>query len=847
MIYKKRLKLSEFLIAHFISHGLGLMALSATLAGFLNEFIPYQKIMSGAYGLYKDAALTKPPALMYFIFGVASIFTLLILVRVIKSKEANINQLHPGLDSYIGYLDVIAGVVSGGIATTVVLWSGYGPIERIVIVPLLVWAATFCFPLIFLLRVIVGLGVPDVVAGRLRSVWIIVAASCVLSFFVVVEELNYSKNHVLNDFVDVPEATILATGELVDNHKFINENSFEGLYRHDPRNNKQGIDYITKNSVSVPFKEGLNEFIDEISDYNGDSPLFYDHKNQRLVATRELKTNERINLLSFYDTEEEKKNIQKLLNITAGDIKSYSEPKSERYYDFLTRNYLELGEQFQLGRFFYHHNYMLAPIVTYLQGGESVPSIYGVGLTKVFARCLNMIGGVNYQTYLSVLYSSYFVYSLLLILLVWLVWKRIEYMLFTSLFVAGSLVFQHPILLAMAPGFSPLRHVFDVLVFYALWRFLSANKTYWLCIAYVFCLGAVWWNQQSGMAMLCAVAFSMTCYVLLERANKRILFLTIVGLAAGAFVYWANQDSNLVGKYMMAGVGLPFTNEVVVFLAILAVTALAASVFLYAGKERDKDFIRMQVFVMALVAYVGVGVLYVLWYPSLHHIFPVVVPWGGVALTGVIWLFLNRKAAVSNDVEVIAAFSLPMVLVLMVGILINVKHQYEYRQVFGDHKIYKWDFNGSGFKTTMDPEPFENALGIIRKYGGERCVTMISRYDVILPVLANKCISGPFVTNTDILITSKETNAVINQIKKSAPTHIFVDSDVDRSFLGDIPLRHSIVGMGVSNSTPIMNLHTAQGRAATLRDLRKIYDGIAEDYEPVEVGELITAYRRKQK
>ena len=89
------------------------------------------------------------------------------------------------------------------------------------------------------------------------------------------------------------------------------------------------------------------------------------------------------------------------------------------------------------------------------------------------------------------------------------------------------------------------------------------------------------------------------------------------------------------------------------------------------------------------------------------------------------------------------------------------------------------------------------------------------------------------------VITKKEVSECITRLKEKKPEYLFVDTDINRSLVPD-KISPTIYLIGYLSEE-------SEWRVQRLSLLRDIFDSVKKDYEPVEQGYLITAYKRKSK
>lgn len=164
------------------------------------------------------------------------------------------------------------------------------------------------------------------------------------------------------------------------------------------------------------------------------------------------------------------------------------------------------------------------------------------------------------------------------------------------------------------------------------------------------------------------------------------------------------------------------------------------------------------------------------------------------------------------------------------------KKRFEF--VFSKHRTYQWDMDRAHIISTMNPLYFQNGVDLINKYSTKKNgIYIISEYDNFLPFLAGKYSNMPFFDLKWYLMTPKELSKSIVRLQTDKPEYIFVDTDIDRNLNNEIIDAHF----------PKINyLHNESlWRVKRLKLLNNIFQKIAENYELIEKGYLISVYKRK--
>ncbi len=202
-------------------------------------------------------------------------------------------------------------------------------------------------------------------------------------------------------------------------------------------------------------------------------------------------------------------------------------PPEADQINFLKNSRYELAAQVQLGRFFYHHTYFFGPMLSYSLGvsPNKIPMLYGFGSTLSLAQALKWMGGVNLNNYFTFFYASYIGYMVLVLVASYFILKDRRYLSIICVGLLGYLVLPGYEDFLQAPGFNPLRHWPDFIIFATLYWFARSRS--WvagLAVAVVSCL-AIWWSAEFGMlVMLSAIAGCVYAGLSVREFRIKIVF-----------------------------------------------------------------------------------------------------------------------------------------------------------------------------------------------------------------------------------------------------------------------------------------------------------------------------------
>ncbi len=607
--------------------------------------------------------------------------------------------------------------------------------------------------------------------------WLLAIVLCVIVIQYVSIFVPLITNPVLigNDYLNISEKTILKSGKIVDNINFLNKHKIVGIQLYDPRKEKHSANKTNKIEYSQMEYGTLNS----------------------IDSSRRFSTEEN---------------------------------------DFIERNEVRSEARETRGWFFYHHNYNFGPMYALSKGAspDKQTMVYGWLSTITQGQLLDSLGMMNYQGYFKEFFSAYLICFAIFLWGVWLIFRRLDTVVFAGILAISALLELGIELIKLPPGFNPVRHIFDVPVFYLLYRYLALDRKAYLFFACGFALFAILWSKDFGLYLSLSVGGALLFKSLKQRPFQQLpLFFGCVMLVFGLMLYfYPMPGSNPTAIYMLMGVGSPQITSPHIFSLLVWVGALLAVTIWVKQSEAYK------ILTVGLALYFVMSLTYYIWYPSLHHIW-------GIAPVFILWIAALYHGWISNiqGKEKIATIQtllfVPLLFVYIAASFHFYKNQHSYNKTFANHQLYQWSFEDASFTSTMEPELFEEATILIKQYSPDiKGIYIISKYDHLLPILAGKYSAMPYNELLTNLATPKEVEEAVKAILINKPTFLFVDSDIG----------HSIDIHSLSETSPnVVHLHDLFGSAIyregdILSPLNMVYGDVADQYEKCASGRLISVY-----
>ncbi len=718
-----------------------------------------------------------------------------------------------------------------------------------------------------------------------------------LQFFSIFQPYLSKRLLMLNEFMDIPEKTLL-DGRPVDNTAYINEHGLQGLRLYDLRKDAGGDpEPAPGTSIPLPMTPMLSTFIESNA-----LSYSYDRSRGLLVLNRAMELAEYGELLALFPDASSRAAVSRLYfssreRSTALARRDYSEEERQ----FLRKNRLELHWKI-LNRWVIHHcNFVLGPINEYALGKpiSKINMQYGLFNVLLMKFLLDRTGGLSYANYFRVWFSFWPLYYAFFLLGIYLIFRDLRYVSVCALLTFAFVNLLGYQILFLGPGLNPIRHFFDIAVLLCLYLQLERRGRIWLVLALLLALAAIVNNREFGLFIFGAwLAAWLAAFVKGDAPASRIdaVLVLAAAAAAAALAVGGRLGGDTMAHYYLEGFA-SFELEPAQIFAILAAFIAGYWIFL-ACFDRVRGAFKYAALLWFL--YVQCVFFYYIWGATPNHLLNI------ASIAALAAVFLLRLAASGGllrlrEGAVLQAGLLGSLAFYAASTSWYYSTRHRYLKVFDDHQVYRWDLPTARFSSTMDPEPFEAAVRLIKKYAAAGpAVHIVSKYDNFLPILAGKYSAMPFFDVPWFLLTPKENAACVDRIERDRPEYLFVDSDIDRSLNGEVLFDYAALGKTPSEDgrldpeddnpeeaaveeeedppvragqggepSPRPGQARASGlspagkpvpayrqlrlgadyeesllRVSRLRLLREVFDAVRGHYAPVEKGPLITVYRR---
>jgi hypothetical protein len=558
-----------------------------------------------------------------------------------------------------------------------------------------------------------------------------------------------------------------------------------------------------------------------------------------IVAKMEVKSEPEIIIQPDKDSYDKNYSVKKIdANLFLTSLKKINLESIKMFY---LANYLEYSYQNMSRGQINHIGHLLNPINEY-EDGKPLKDIYmqyGLGNTFLMKWTMELFGGTSIENYYKC-YIYYVIYFIVFLIMLFYLFKDRLFVFGSFVILAASHYSYRHIGFILAPGIIPTIHFFDAAVLILLLLFFRHNNTVYLWFVALLAAVSVIINPQFGYMLLFSLLTAFIVYAIENKVGKhKYLWLSgslifFISVIMGSF--FIPKGSVDIFQYFMLGFFSWPANRIVILLTICYLVISYFFMFLL----RDKRFYLKYIYLFLFV-YVQCLFVYFYWSGLINHL-PMVTPFAGLQLF--LMTYIAEKELFSDNPAAKKMLDIAknaIVLFALLSLAITVRQFYkdksQFNDNFADHKTYNWKFERANIVTTIDPAPVEESINLIRKYSKDNNgVYMISGYDNLFLFLAGKYSLMPHFQMAWYLISDKEHYTAVNRMKKDKPEYIFVDTNIDKNNLSDPWAK-------IYNS--IFDLSERTSRLGRYSELRKVFNEIAYDYEPIEKGHLITVYKRR--
>jgi hypothetical protein len=822
-------RIIAFLLAHVFIFSLAMLRIIANTAAFFNARLQSDVTAFTQFSPWAEliGVNSKPASLIQYVLSVFGLFLLYVYFSVLRSRASDLQKNLFVLQmsgSRIRQIQYFALIIVLNVAVIVL---PFHPYLLVALMP--AWLTSLLAP---------GFLVLDGAVNRDRYgkilKWIGLALIAVLCMVIFAIFFPFVRGNVsvLNEFMDIP-STLKLGSRYVDTTRYINDHALGGLNKYDPR---------TDGGLSPAPRPGQVILMNRSALLEGflkrrETQYAYDDKVRGIIVDGGMLPRDYDKLLGIAETKEERDAIIKYY-LSNSESKQYLSEEIE----FVKRNRTAAILEATAGHFFHHHNAMYSSINERALGRpeSQIQYTYGWMNAVVLSTVSKLFGGVTFDNYLRSLYVFYPLYFALMLLASGIIFRKTIYVFLVALMGAmliQVLGFEH---IRFAPGYSPMRHVFDVFVLVFFFLYLSADRRRPLYLALAFAAAAlgIFVSKEFGLILFASIGVTASIFILRTEGHQRFVHWLIVILACLVAAFVASYEfSGKAGSgtllYTFLGVGVPGTSGNMLY-GLLGFFSVVYALLLYAKGEASRPWRYLTFF---WFAYAQGMLIYFVWNPAPNHLTSL---WSIWALLAALALKFGMDG-VGDGAEgrLLVPIATVVTLLYVPTLILFVNERNGYFSQISNYKAYTWDFPTASLRTTIDPMYFKDAVNLVQKYAPDNGIYIVSKYDNIVPILSGKYSAMPFSEVGLSLVTDKEIERCAQAIELARPTYIFVDTDIARRHIGDIydPDDKVTSWLGVYD--------LSRGRAMVLDNLRRVYDDVKDHYRLVERGMLISVYERR--
>ncbi len=670
-----------------------------------------------------------------------------------------------------------------------------------------------------------------------KQVWLLaitglVFISCI-QFIMIFLPFIEGELLMINEYMDIPEYTRMGE-HYVSNADYLRRHNLGGLLKYEPDADRGNTPLPREGTfVEVPRTDLLDRFLEKHqTDY------YYHDEAGALVIRRPMLPEEHRELAMVFDQAEDQAKLNWLYFMSS----DRRDEMLRRTYtaeeqDFLKKNYFELHWQILNRWVLHHHNFVLGPINEYALGKplREINAQYGLFNIVMMRWLLESTGGLSYQNYFQKWYAFWLIYYALFVALACLLFRNVHYVALVCIAAFGFVNQIDYQFLLLGPGLNPIRHLFDLPVIACLYWYLKTRRVGVLVLTMLFGMIGLMNNREFGAFLIGALVLTVLVRAWQEQrggGSQEVWWAMAATVVSGLILLGGGLTSDIMGPYYLKGF-LGFSTSLQRLYLLLIIVSGLYLIFL----QMEHVETEWKYLALFLLLYSQGLLVYGLWgtYKHLLNISSV------LTLGGVVFLKIgiDQSRLKGYDKTLVGALIVgALLLVYVPGLFTYYKAKGEYEQVFATHRTYKWNLERAQFRSTMDPKYFTDSVSLIQHYATtEKGIHIISKYDNVLPFLANKYSAMPFFDVQWFLLTNKEVRLCIERIQNQKPSYLFVDTDIERSLNGEI----------VAAGIPLVSEREGESllRVQRLNLLKDVFAAVKDDYEPVEKGLLLSVYKRK--
>ena len=676
------------------------------------------------------------------------------------------------------------------------------------------------------------------------SFFTVVSLFLIFNFVILFKSLVSDKLYIYSEAPFIPSETIIGN-KVVDYTSFMEQNYLKGNRKlYDIRTPDKSLDGANCVKVdNLNLKDKLNIIIDKIyfdNQYRIENINNYFYiANNKICSVNPVSESE----MKVYQEKLAPKYQNDIQKIALNSQNNKPLPEGKQFDKFFYQNNGEdilifekannQNEVLQhVGYWLNHQNHILSTI-SQLNLGRNPNNIfmqYGYGTTLLLQKVLNMYHGFNFGDYYHVLNSFYFIYYLALFALIILLFQKPIAIISAIGLILISLNNFWYVHFHIAPGANPIRHFFDIFAVGALYFYFSKNNKLGLLLADLFCIGGIILYPEYGLFLSLAM---IAMFIIKQISQKNVfeIFNSVLLLIASLVTFKLfNIGVNYGLDNFLAGLsGFLATKKIINLIYFIVILAYALIIRNLKTQEKENQIYRN--LLLFLILYVQGIILYFLTISEITH-FLVLAP------VYILTLFVFGKlffATFKINVNTVLKYFLTICIIYFAGksLYFHENHKSTYIKELKGHPTYEWTMKNANFVSNMNPEYFEDSVKLMQKYSTSPEIYIISQYDGILNLLADKYNAIPYIDLQWYLTKLSIFKDLEKQLKEEKPKYIFVDNTLTMPNMEAlVDSRHFRLKLQTYHRMKLM---------------RSLFETVKNDYKPVERSYLLTVWERKDK
>jgi|GEM_PF-1968086 len=527
-------------------------------------------------------------------------------------------------------------------------------------------------------------------------------------------------------------------------------------------------------------------------------------------------------------------------------LKGLQRMNVEEVRQFYVKNSLEYPHQ-NIGRGQINHlGHVYNPLNEYRLGRplRDIYFQYGLGNTFLMQWVMDAFGSLSLQGYHK-LYLLYPLYVFFFIAMLVVLFRDPLYVLGVFAGYAAAFFFAGHIGLILGAGIIPSIHLLDTVAIILLALYLRRRQQLFLVLLGLSCMASLFLNTMFGLILAVSVFGTLLLHAI--EAGEKGRLLRRVAILAGGFllvflipILMTPKTSGAVIEYFFAGYFSWLPHPAVVLLTVIYFVGSYAFMVLLKGRRFDMKYIYL---CSALYAQ-GLFVYY--YWSGLPNHLPMVMPFLSLQFFIMLYIlaFRSPRPVLSRAAQLltpVAVFGMLFFCAWTWWKIFSAQEAVFYAN-FRQHRTFQWDFDRARVVATVNPQPFQNAVSLIQKYskGPEKGIYIISKYDGLVPFLADRYSAMPHFELSYSLFSEKQVIEAVKLIETNRPTYLFVDSDLIRF----APPLSSDPWSKLYVST--FDQRERMSRFGRNTALHTLFSRVVDGYEKREDNGLITVFERRK-